>query len=86
MTSQGEILEFFVECHFEPVSVKDCPSNLIDLISCSKDMNHTQMCEADKQLPNGLSDIDVNNCKVSQNETCSPYCEYDVFKCLKSKK
>jgi len=71
------------ECHFEPVLVKDCPSNLIELMSCSKDMNHTQMCEADKVLPNGLRDIDVNNCKVSQNETCSPYCEYDVFKCLK---
>ena len=74
---------FFIECHFEPVFSEKCPSNPKDLRSCTENMNHTQMCEADKELPNGQRDIDVNNCRISANDTCSPHCEYDVFRCIR---
>ena len=72
----------FVECHFVAISPEECPSNFRDIMACSKDMNHTQICEADSELPNGNRDININNCMKSDNDTCSPNCEYDVFKCV----
>lgn len=80
-----DIPSILTECHFEPISDKECPfSDLKDLIPCSKDMNHTDICEADTELPNGDRDVNINNCRVSFNDSCSPNCEYDVYKCHRS--
>ena len=64
-------VSFLETCHFEPVPDTECPSDS-DLAECTRTMSHGELCEADQTLPDGNSNVDVNNCGG-----------YDVFKCVK---
>ena len=58
-------------CAFEPVLDTECPTNP-NVNECRSNMNHGELCEADKTLPDGNSNYNINNCG-----------NYDVFKCVK---
>ena len=56
------------ECTFIPVS--SCPTDS-DLDECHNGMTNGELCEADKRLPDGNSNFDIDNCGG-----------LDVFKCF----
>ena len=55
------------ECRF--IHVSSCPTDS-NLDECHKGMTSDELCEADKPLPDGNSNFEINNCG-----------NYDVFKC-----
>ena len=46
-----------------------------DVIPCSHDMNHNELCEAEYPLPDGNNNFEIDNCPGN----------YDIFKCVKGK-
>ena len=54
------------------IGSSECPSDS-DLAECSSNMKTNNLCEADKTLPDGNTNFDVNNCGS----------DYDVFKCIR---
>ena len=56
-------------CSFEAIPKHECPSDA-DLEECSSNMAVDTLCEADKALPDGKSNYNINNCD-----------DYDVFRC-----
>ena len=60
-------------CLFEAVPSSQCPSNPIDLTECDVSMATGEFCRANKALPDGNIDFDINNCHHS----------YDVFRCTR---
>ena len=64
---------FLAECtSFVPITRNECPSNgLGNMKKCSFDMHYNELCNADRILPDGTADYDVNNCPGG----------FDVFKC-----
>lgn len=67
--SSGSIpLEF---CTFKAVLSSECPNDA-DLAECVSNMGNETLCEADKTLPDGKSNYDINNCG-----------NFDVFRCTR---
>merc|ERR1712117_515501 len=57
-------------CDWTPISASECPSDDgRNLPECSTSMSEGELCEADRRLPNGNSNYNINNCG-----------NYDVFK------
>lgn len=54
------------ECRWEPVPTDHCPPNdynqLRNMEECTLDMRVGELCEADRALPDGNSDFNINNC------------------------
>ena len=73
---QTNIEILLVECKFVPVSQNECPSNVIaiyKLPECDHSMSNGELCEANRPLPDGNKNYNVDNCKTHT----------DVFKCVK---
>ena len=54
---------------FEAIPPNECPEDA-DLPECDLNMINGQLCEANKPLPDGTKNVDVNNCD-----------KFDVFRC-----
>jgi len=55
----------FTSCDWVAVSPEDCPRtwrSLRSMQDCHQNMVFGELCEADKQLPNGNQNFDINNC------------------------
>ena len=63
-------------CKFVAVSHSECPLSA-NMKECHSNMNPGDLCEADKPLPDGNTNYDVNN--------CGPDGSYDIFRCVKGK-
>ena len=61
--------ENYNDDHFDEYDDSGCG---IDT-SCKRNMNHNELCEADRPLPDGNANFDINNCPGG----------YDIFKCVK---
>jgi len=59
-------------CSFVAVSSSECPSDP-DLGECFSYMGTNLLCEADRTLPDGKTDYNIDNCNG-----------YDVFKCTRA--
>jgi len=69
-TGQAEQTTEQVTCDWTPISSSECSSiNVPNLPECSTSMSEGDLCEADKRLPNGSSNFNINNCG-----------SYDVFR------
>jgi len=49
-------------CSWVPISPADCPPDGALLSDCHVSMSEGELCEADSPLPNGETNIEVNNC------------------------
>ena len=54
---------------FEAIPPNECPEDA-DLPECDLNMINGQLCEANKPLPDGTKNVDVNNCD-----------KFDVLRC-----
>ena len=71
------------KCIFLPLPVSDCPQNgnmLEAMAECHSEMTNGSLCQADKTLPDGNTNFDINNCKVTGGDIIG---HYDVFVCAK---